>query len=71
MDIFLSITYFFGINPEMFIHLLSPGKQMCWVYGGKKLKNNASPPDVGENILALIRIIKNYELKNVDVSYLN
>ena len=60
-DIVSSISQYFGINTEMFFHLLCPDMQTCCAFGGQKLKHDAQPIDVAVNIWALIIMVKSCE----------
>lgn len=51
-----SIQKFFGIDCEMLMHLFAPYAQSNQKFGGKLLKNNASPKDIAFNIQELVKI---------------
>lgn len=51
-----SIQKFFGIDCEMLMHLFAPYAQSNQKFGGKILKNNASPKDIAFNIQELVKI---------------
>ena len=55
------VTSFFGINYLMHQHLFTPYVQIPNLYGGKHLTEKATAKQVGNNILAFIKLMSKYK----------
>jgi hypothetical protein len=53
-----SVLEFFGIGYDIFEHFLIPGLQYPQLFGGRVLKKDATPKQVGQNILAFLKKIE-------------